>query len=341
MKNKKMSLPRVGFGTWEITKKKEVYNSIQTAINCGYKNIDTAQIYNNEYYIGNILKKNSDKKLFITTKIWPVNYKYHALKSLDQSLKRLKLKKINLILLHASSTPENNLIAYKQMIIARKKGLVDYIGVSNFTIKDIKYIYKNTHEYPYANEIVVSPLHRMNKMEKFSKKNNIKMIGYSTIRPYYNPNVFISSKDRNHLKDNEKKVIDKIAKKHKVDPAVVLLRWSLQHDYYIIPKSVNPSRIKSNLKAVKIKLSKNEMKKIDKMNIFNDKEYTKALTNDWKPRTVSNEKTYKRGLLFKKTSLRIKLFRIKYKLRNKIKCWKLLKNKNKKHNTSRKINLKK
>ena len=138
-RGKMKEFPKIGFGTWQI-KDEDVEKSIATAIEAGYKHIDTAQIYNNEYAIGKALEKlgKNNGEIFITTKIFPSNYRLFTYKSIQESIRRLRVKKIDLVLLHAPLTinrAADVVTAYKELIRARKDGLVDRIGVSNFNIE--------------------------------------------------------------------------------------------------------------------------------------------------------------------------------------------------------------
>ncbi len=296
-----MDIPKIGFGTWELLGNNIIEKAIITAINSGYKHIDTAQIYNNEYQIGKILKKYNIEtdKIFITSKVWVLNYRYHTYNSVKQSLKRLQVKKINLMLLHVSADTEDNIIAYKELIRARQEGLIEHIGVSNFSIDQIEEIFNTTQEYPYTNQITVSPTQRIEKLEKYCNEHNIKITGYSTIRCYYNPNIHLGN--TSILSDQEKEIINKIARVHDCSPAIVLLKWSIKHGYDIIPKSKTPSRIKENLMVDKIDLSQQEMMTINQMNKFKYVDFINLMnTLNWHIFKNLTNKQYVKGLLFDK-----------------------------------------
>ena len=318
-KNNYLQLPLIGLGTWEVTKKREINNAITAAFENNYKHIDTAQIYGNETQIGNKLISVKNKKrssYFITTKIWPTNYKYHTLRSLGQSMNRLQTDYIDLVLLHMNSKPENNVIAYKELMKARTEKKIHFIGVSNFSIKNLKNLYRNVHEYPYANQVIASPIHRMKKLEAFCKKMQIKLIAYSTIRPYFNPNTFYGPNSA--LTDQQRIIIKKIAVRHKSTPAAIMLAWILTHNYYIIPKSTSETRIKENYHALDIKLSSNEIKKIDEMNHFTDEKFKKVMKT-WEKRTDLPERKLVKGFLYEKYSYLLMINRLFMKWKNALK----------------------
>lgn len=294
-------LPLIGYGTWGITQKTNGVECIYNALKVGYKNIDTAQVYNNEYEVGQAIKKSKIDRdsVFITTKIFPLNYKYHVYSSLKESLRRLQIKKADLILLHFPLLDKDiNVMAYKELMKARKEGLTTNIGVSNWDIDNLKYLYKKVKEYPYANEIIVSPIQRAEDLEKFCKEKKINLIGYSTIRCYTAPNVLYGrKKQQNVLTTKQKENIDIIAKKHKTSFASVLLKWSIDKGYHIIPKSQKLSRIKTNFEINNIKLSPKEIAIIDEMNNFSNN----TMVSIWNLSFLNfSNKQFKKGLLFDK-----------------------------------------
>ena len=297
---KKLKMPLIGLGTWKINKQETINKVIFQGIKNGkYRLIDTAQCYNNEYQIGQALKKYKidSNKIFITSKVWILNFKYYTYRSIQNSIKRLNVKKINLMLLHASVNNKINLIAYKELIRAKKDNLVDYIGVSNWTLKDIKYVYAKTKIYPEYCQFILSPIHRIKSIENFCKKNKIKITGYSIMRPYYNPHPVY--KKSNSLSLKQKKIIDKIATKHNVSPGVILLSWAIQLGYYVIPKSTNPVRIKENFNCKKVKLNNFEIKKINLMNHFNNKKKLLIFKKSLKIKEITDS-IFKKGFLFEK-----------------------------------------
>ena len=124
-------MPKVGLGTY-LLEHKDVDGAIKAAMDSGYKLVDTAQIYNNEYQIGEALKKYNYKDVWITSKVYPANYGEHTLTSVKESVKRLG-REIDLMLLHGPiDEDEKNIEAYKELMKAREMGLVKNIGVSNF-----------------------------------------------------------------------------------------------------------------------------------------------------------------------------------------------------------------
>lgn len=288
MKNKE--LPQIGLGTW-LLEAKNVDLALSTAKESGYNHIDTAQLYNNEYQIGQAVKKlNYD--CYITTKIWPLNYKNYTRKSFFQSLERLEMSKIDLVLLHWPLTDELNAKAYKELMTLREEGYVNNVGVSNFSIIQLEKLREEAGEYPYSNQIMFSPITQEKELIEFCRKNNIVVTGYSSIRPYYNPRY-----EWQELKKEEKESIDLMADKYNKKPAQIILRWALEKGLTIIPKSMWSTRIKENIEILDFKLTEDEIQIINNMNrpeiseMWNKKVIIKA--DEW-------DKKLEQGLLFDK-----------------------------------------
>ncbi len=293
-------MPKIAIGTWLLKDKKVLKEVIKSGFEIGYKNIDTAQVYFNEEMIGEILEelKIARDDYWITTKIWPVNFKYHVYESLVASLKRLKTSYANAVLLHAMVDTEMNIHAYKELIKAREDGIVQNIGVSNWTIEELKTLYRETGEYPKYNQVITSVKQRMPELENFCKKHNITLMAYSTIRPYYQPNEFYVNSG---LDSQEKELINTFAKKHNATPAQILLSYASSRDYVILPKTSSSERVISNYKSLDITFNKEELFKLDKLNTFGDKEYTAAMLNSVKNKQYTEEQ-YKWGIRLSKES---------------------------------------
>ncbi len=269
----------IGLGTWLITEYEELKLAIKTALEAGYRTIDTAQVYDNEAKIGSILKEmNVDtNELFIITKVSPINYRYHTTKSVLQSLENLQIESIDLVLLHAELETEDNLKAYKELIKLKEKGLVKNIGLSNFSQEGIEALVKATGMVPYCNQIVCSPTTRPEKLEKYCKEQDILLMGYSILKPYYTPNPFYQASG---MSEEEKNIIEDIASKYNSSVSQVLNGWALYNGYHIIPKSTKPERIKENYN-INIDFEEEDITKINSMNKLTAEEY-KLLVESWK-----------------------------------------------------------
>ena len=289
-------MPQIGLGTWLLTDPKQLRQSINTALDIGYRHIDTAQMYNNEFDIGQIIKDYPIERneLFLTTKIAPVNYLYHVKESVEESLERLQTDYVDLVLLHAEvENSEINLKAYQELIALQNEGKITHIGVSNFSIEGINKIIDTFEVKPYCNQIICSPTTRPVELEKYCKENGIKLTGYSILKPYFEPNPFYPD---SALTQGEKAILDGLCEKYDINIGQLLNSWAVSHGYHIIPKSSSPKRVEENFQ-INNSISVDDLLKIDSMNRFSAKEY-KALVKHWG--SSLTEEVYKKGLLYKK-----------------------------------------
>lgn len=270
---------KIGLGTWLITDYEELKETIKAANEFGYRTLDTAQVYNNEEMIGNIfeqLELNTDE-WFITTKVTPLNYKNFTTKSVMESLKRLKIKTIDLVLLHAEIDLENSLRAYEELLELKNQGIIKNVGLSNFSIETIKILIEKTGEKPYCNQIVCSPTTRPIQLEEYCKENDIKLVGYSIMKPYFGANPFYENSE---MTNKEKEMINQISSEYNISVAQLLNGWALQNGYYIIPKSTKKDRIYENLNS-KINLNPEHMDVLNNMNRLNTEQY-KNKVESWR-----------------------------------------------------------
>ncbi|CAM9133071.1 aldo/keto reductase [Mycoplasma marinum] len=268
-------MPNIALGTWTIEEPEIIEGIVTAALKNGYKHIDTAQAYSNERAIGDALKKLDipREEYWLTSKIHPLNYRNHASHSIKVSLEKLQTGYLDAMLLHASDSRKSNEIAYKEMLVAREQGLIKNIGVSNFGIKQLEALKEDVGEYPKYNQIASSVKVRTIELETFCKKNNIELMGYSSIRPYFNNQGY-------PLKDEERKIIDELAAKYNVGPALILLSYVSQNGYVILPQSTKPARVIQNFGVTNIKLTDEEMNILNDMVEYGDKqaleEYTRG-----------------------------------------------------------------
>lgn len=290
-----IDIPKIGLGTWLLTDFNELEQAINTALKVGYRHIDTAQMYNNEYDIGKILNNQSipRSELFLTTKIAPMNYRKHVQKSVQESLRRLQTDYLDLVLLHAEISEELNRQAYQDLIALQKAGFIRHIGVSNFSIEGIESLIQETGVKPYCNQIVCSPTTRPIELEAYCLNQKIRLIGYSILKPYFSPNPFYPE---SALSEKEKGKLDQLCEKYEVGIGQLLNKWALQHEYHVIPKSSNPQRVEENFK-LNFKISQVDMNQIDGMNRFTAKEYQENV-KQWENQLT--EAMLENGLLYEK-----------------------------------------
>jgi len=247
-----MTVPAFGLGTFRL-KDQVVIDSVTNGLEVGYRVIDTAQIYGNEAEVGKAIAASgiARDKLFITTKIWVDNYAADKLiPSLKESLAKLQTDHVDLTLIHWPS-PEGKVPVAEFMtalLEARKQGLTRQIGVSNFTIALMKEaIAAVGAENIATNQVELHPYLQNRKVVDFAKANGIQITSYMTLA--YGE----------VLKDP---VIEAIAKRHHATPAQVTLAWAMQLGYAVIPSSTKRANLESNLKAVDLKLSEEDLAQI-------------------------------------------------------------------------------
>lgn len=250
--NNGITMPQLGFGVWQVSNE-EVVPAVKKALEVGYRSIDTARIYNNEEGVGRAIAESGipREELFITTKLWNADQGYDkALKAFDESLERLGLEYVDLYLIHWPC-PDFGLYVetYKALEKIYQEGRAKAIGVSNFDIDHLEKILDECDVVPAVNQVECHPYLQQQELKEFCAKHHIKVEAYS---PLMN--------GRDVLEDE---TIVNIAREHGKTPAQVILRWHLQNDTIVIPKSVTPSRIEENFRVFDFELSVEDMEAIN------------------------------------------------------------------------------
>ncbi|MGD6804316.1 aldo/keto reductase [Rossellomorea vietnamensis] len=253
--NNGLKMPQLGFGVWQV-ENDQATAAVSKAIETGYTSIDTAMIYQNEEGVGKALKETTvpREELFITTKVWNSDQGYeNTLRAFDESLERLGLEYVDLYLIHWP-TPEFDeyVDTYKALEKLYNDGKVKAIGVCNFEIEHLERLMKECEVKPVLNQVECHPHLAQNELKEFCEKHDIFVEAWSPLE------------QGGEVLQNE--VITKIAEAHGKSPAQVVLRWHLQNNTIVIPKSVTPSRIEENFNVFDFELSTEEMKQIDGLN---------------------------------------------------------------------------
>ncbi|PZP98699.1 MAG: aldo/keto reductase [Staphylococcus epidermidis] len=253
------TMPKIGLGTYRVKDSDECRESVKHAIEQGYRSIDTAMIYSNEETIGQGIKEGlkstglSREDLFITSKLWLTDFgRQNVEEAYRQSVEKLGLDYLDLYLMHWPGTNEAVMIdSWRGMEDLYKQNQVKNIGVSNFTPEHFEALLAQVSIKPVINQVEFHPYLTQNKLRKYLEAQNIIMESWS---PLMNSQI---------LHDE---VINEVANEVGKTPAQVVIRWNIQHDVVVIPKSVTPHRIEENLDVWNFELSDNQMERIDQLN---------------------------------------------------------------------------
>ena len=256
--NNGVEIPRLGLGVYQSPPGRITQRVVRYALKIGYRHIDTAYLYGNELDVGKALQDSGIHRdeVFITTKLWntrDVGYD-SAVRACKESLHRLGLTYMDLYLIHwpVQGIGNNTIEIWKAMVDLLREGKARAIGVSNFAIDDLKQILDDSDVVPAVNQVEFHPFLYQNDLLSFCKKNGIQLEAYSPLT---------RSKRLNHPN-----IMD-IAKKYdNKTPAQILIRWSLQHNLVVIPKSVHEERILENSQVFDFELEEEDMKNLDSLN---------------------------------------------------------------------------
>ncbi|YAL82578.1 aldo/keto reductase [Dermacoccaceae bacterium W4C1] len=246
-----VSIPQLGFGVWQV-EDDQATEAVAEALRVGYRSIDTAMIYGNEAGVGRALAASEvpTDDLFITTKLWNSDQGHSsALEALDASLERLGLDSVDMYLIHWPVPSRDTYVeAWKAVLEAREAGKIRVAGVCNFEIEHLERLQKETGELPALNQIELHPWLQQKPLREFHAAHGIVTEAWSPL-----------GQGGDVLAEP---VIVQIAERLGVSPAQVILRWHLQLENVVIPKSVTPERIASNFDVFGFELTGEDMQAI-------------------------------------------------------------------------------
>jgi diketogulonate reductase-like aldo/keto reductase len=239
-------IPLVGLGVWQVENGRECVDAVRWALELGYRHIDTAQAYGNEQSVGQGLRESGvpREQVFVTTKFFPA--RKDPLAEVERSLRRLGVDYVDLYIIH---WPEGGPTwAWPGMEQARELGYARSIGVSNFGVEELRQLLPTATVPPVVDQVQFSPYAYRKALLDSCRQSGIALEAYSPLGT------------GRHLGSDQ---VARIARRHGRTPAQVLLRWSIQHNAPVIPKSSRQDRIRSNAQIFDFALEPDDMGTLD------------------------------------------------------------------------------
>ncbi len=261
-------MPVLGLGTWENDDPAQCTESIQTALETGYRHVDTAQIYGNEAAVGDgIAAADVDRDdVFLATKVWIDQLAPEdAAESTRESLEKLGTEYVDLLYVHwpaGAYDPAETLPAFAEL---RDDGLVDRIGVSNFEPHHLDAATDALGEAPFANQVEMHPLLRQEELREYAAANDVELVAYSPLA-------------RGKVLDVPE--VTEIAEKHGVSAAQVSLAWLRESGVTAIPKATGEDHLRDNWASLGLELDDEDLQQIDDLG-RTDRQLNPDFGPDW------------------------------------------------------------
>jgi diketogulonate reductase-like aldo/keto reductase len=263
--NNGVEIPRLGLGVFRAAAGGEARRAVSWALEMGYRHIDTAMIYGNEGDVGEALRASGVPRgeVFITTKLWNGDHGYDAaLRAFDGSLKRLRVDYLDLYLIHWPVEGRRG-ESWKALVKLLEEKRCRSIGVSNYTMRHLEELLKSSPVVPAVNQVELSPFLYQKELISFCQGRGIVVESYSPLT---------KGQRLGHP------AIKSVASKYKKTPAQVMIRWALQHDLVVIPKSAKRERIEENAGVFDFEIAEADMKALDALD--------EGLRTSWDPTGV-------------------------------------------------------
>ncbi len=246
-------MPVLGLGVWQMAAGAETEQAVERALEAGYRHIDTASMYRNEQSVGAALKRSGlpREQVFVTTKLMPARTSARA--ELEKSLQRLRLDYVDLYLIHWP-LPLVNARLWRQLESLEKVGLAKEIGVSNFGRDRLARLIRGASRKPAVNQVQFSPFHYRRRLLDYCLEHGIVFEAYSPLA---------------RGQGLQHPTIIAIAERLGRTPAQVMLRWAIQHQAVVIPKSSRKDRIESNARVFDFELDDRDMQLLDALDRTN------------------------------------------------------------------------
>ncbi|MBC1483627.1 aldo/keto reductase [Listeria sp. FSL L7-1485] len=251
--NNGIEMPKHGFGVYKLTDEKRMRTALETAAEVGYRLFDTASFYHNEKQLGDFFQSSGLNRndFFVTTKMWNNEQGYdETLRAFEQSQKKLQLDQVDLYLVH---WPKQDTFFETWRAVEKlyDEGLVRAIGVSNFEAHHLDRLRKNANVLPVIDQVETHPYFPNHLLHRYLEELHIVHQAWS---PLGRGSVL------------KEPTLINLGQKHGKTPAQIVLRWHLQNDISIIPKSETPARIKENAAIYDFALDDKDMHQLDRLN---------------------------------------------------------------------------
>lgn len=246
-------MPLVGFGVYQIPDPEQCEEAVVQALQAGYRMIDTAAAYENEEFVGRAIKRSGvpRSEIFVTTKLWIQDMGFESARhAFERSLKRLQLDYLDAYLIHQPYSDVHG--SWRAMEDLYEEKAVKAIGVSNFSPARITDLIAFNKIAPMINQVEVNPYYQQSEKVNFFSKLGVQTIAWA---PF--------AEGKNGLFTNP--ILSEIANKYGKSVAQVVLRWLIQRNISVIPKSVTPERIRQNLDVFSFSLSDEDIENIEKI----------------------------------------------------------------------------
>lgn len=251
--NNGIDIPRFGLGVFRAAAGHEAKDAVLCALSAGYRSIDTAKVYGNERDVGEAIRASGLPRgeIFVTTKLWNNDHGYDAaMRAFDGSLSDLGLDYLDLYLIHWPVAGLRN-DSWKALAKIAEQKRCRAVGVSNYTVRHLKELMNNSSVIPAVNQVELSPFLTQPELVSFCRGHGIAVEAYSPLTK--------------GLKLSDPRILA-IAGPHQKTAAQVMIRWALQRDFIVIPKSSKPARIQENAAVFDFELSEADMAALDALN---------------------------------------------------------------------------
>lgn len=247
-----VDMPRMGLGVYKVPDD-ETADVVATAIEAGYRAIDTAALYGNEVGVGRALARADvpREQIFVTTKVWNDRHGFdETLRAFEESAARLGQGVVDLLLIHWPCPAQDRYVeTWRALLALREQGRIRAAGVSNFGVAHLQRLMDETGEAPAVNQIELHPYLAQRELRAFHAQHGIATQAWGPL-----------ARGRELLDDP---VVVGVAEAAGASPAQVVLAWHLHHGHLVIPKSATPSRIAENFAAARVELSAEQVARLD------------------------------------------------------------------------------